>query len=71
MLPYFEAPLLERAPIKGRLPMTNYEWLHTPVGLRNSSAAYAPNAYVMMENTGQIIPVVITDVGNIRKREDA
>lgn len=71
MLPYYEATLLERAPINGRLPMTEYEWLHTPIGLRNTSASFTPNAFVMLENTGQIIPVVITDVGNIRKREDA
>lgn len=65
---YFAAPLMERAPINGRLPMTVYEWLHTPIGLRNSSAPNEPNAYILMENTGHIIPVVITTLDNIQRK---
>lgn len=73
MLPYHPAPLRDRMPIEGRIPMTTYEWLHTPIGLRNSRQADEPNPFLLLsENTGDsIIPVVIVEASQIKVQAHA
>lgn len=68
MLAYHPAPLSQRMPIQGRIPMTSYEWLHTPLGYRNSSQVDEPNPFILLtENTGTtIIPVVIVGADQIK-----
>lgn len=58
---YHPTPLQQRQPIDGRLPMTTYEWLHTPPHCRNSSDTTNPHI-LMVENTStRIIPVLLVE----------
>lgn len=68
---YHPAPLCQRVPLEGRVPMTTHEWLHTPTTHR-SSGMQNPFLY-MQEVTGNhtIVPVVLVEAEAIRVQEVA
>lgn len=68
MTPFVEIPLDQRMPINGCIPMTPYEFMHTPPECR--TALECQNHFLLLtENCSQTIcPVILTDAGNIRVR---
>lgn len=70
---YHTAPLSQRLPINGCVPMTPYEWWHTPPGMRNCDDYVNVRPYILLtENIeSRIVPVIITEAGNIQIREEA
>lgn len=69
---YHPSLIQERQPIDGLAPITMYEWLHVPPTCKSElgpNGEGIPAILVYENNTPVMLPVCITDAGEIKVRE--